>query len=100
MEEGRLIGWLKSPGDTIHKGEAIAEIEGDKANVELAATVDGTLDEILVAPDSTVPVGSVLARIRTSGEAPAPAADPVAAITPATQTQQAVDAAMRATPLA
>ncbi len=72
MEEGKLIGWLKQPGERIHKGEAIAEIEGDKANVELQAVVDGDLDEILVAPGSTIPVGSVLARIRPAEAANTP----------------------------
>ena len=49
MEEGRLLAWLKHPGDTVRKGEAIAEVESDKANVELEAVVDGVLDAI---PDS------------------------------------------------
>src|SRR5258708_17389630 len=71
MEEGRLLAWLKKSGDTVKKGEPIAEIESDKAAVELEAVVDGTLDEILVAADTVVAVGTVLARIRTSGAASA-----------------------------
>jgi pyruvate dehydrogenase E2 component (dihydrolipoamide acetyltransferase) len=67
MEEGRLIAWLKQPGVTLRKGEAIAEIESDKTNVELEAVADGVLDEILVAADTVVPVGTVLARIRPAG---------------------------------
>jgi pyruvate dehydrogenase E2 component (dihydrolipoamide acetyltransferase) len=82
MEEGRLVAWLKQPGDTVQKGEAIAEVESDKATVELESVVDGVLEELLVAPDTSVPVGAILARIRTgSGEAvaetiPVPSAMP------------------------
>src|SRR5215469_16125860 len=65
MEEGRLIAWLKKPGETVKKGEPIAEIESDKATVELEAVVDGTLVETLFPPDSVVPV---LARIGTGDE--------------------------------
>jgi len=67
MEEGRLIAWLKAPGDTVRKGEVIAEVEGDKTTVELEALTDGVLTEILVQPDTVVPVGTVLARISKSG---------------------------------
>src|SRR5262249_51867806 len=73
MEEGRLIAWLKQPGDKVKKGEPIAEIESDKATVELEAVVDGVLQEILYPPDSVVPVGAVLAHIRTSDNASAQA---------------------------
>jgi pyruvate dehydrogenase E2 component (dihydrolipoamide acetyltransferase) len=68
MEEGRLISWLKAPGDTVRKGEPLAEVEGDKTTVELEALIEGVLDEILVMPDTVVPVGTVLARIRGAGE--------------------------------
>jgi pyruvate dehydrogenase E2 component (dihydrolipoamide acetyltransferase) len=71
MEEGRLLAWLKQPGDAVRKGEPVAEVESDKANVELEAVVDGILDVILVAADQMVPVGTVLARIRPAGEASA-----------------------------
>jgi pyruvate dehydrogenase E2 component (dihydrolipoamide acetyltransferase) len=74
MEEGKLIEWLKQPGDSVRKGETIAVIEGDKANVDFEAVVDGTLDVILVAAGSVVPVGSVLARISTGDKIAAPPA--------------------------
>jgi pyruvate dehydrogenase E2 component (dihydrolipoamide acetyltransferase) len=70
MQEGRLVAWLKAPGDPLRKGEVIAEIEGDKTTVELEAVADGFLHEILVAPDTVVPVGSVLARIRSADAIP------------------------------
>lgn len=71
MEEGRLIAWRKAPGDVVRKGEAVAEVEGDKTNVELESLADGVLDEILVQADTVVPVGTVLARIRTGAAEPA-----------------------------
>ncbi len=70
MEQGRILAWLKQPGEAVRKGEAVAEIESDKANVELEALTDGVLDSILVAADQLVTVGTVLGRIR-SGEASA-----------------------------
>ncbi|MHB8627737.1 MAG: dihydrolipoamide acetyltransferase family protein [Aggregatilineales bacterium] len=70
MEEGKLIAWLKQPGDAVKKGEPIAEIESDKATVQLEAVVDGTLTETLYPADSVVPVGAVLAHISTGSEAP------------------------------
>ena len=41
MEEGQLLAWLKKPGDPVRKGESVAEVESDKATVELEAVVDG-----------------------------------------------------------
>jgi len=72
MEEGRLVAWLKKPGEPVRKGEAIAEVESDKATVELEALVDGVIEELLFAPDAVVPVGAILARIRTGGEEAVP----------------------------
>ena len=76
MEEGRLLSWLKKPGDAVRKGEAIAEVESDKANVELEAVVDGILDAILVPAEQIVPVGTVLARIRSASVSPSWFASP------------------------
>jgi pyruvate dehydrogenase E2 component (dihydrolipoyllysine-residue acetyltransferase) len=70
MEEGRLLTWLKQPGDSVKKGEPIVEVESDKANVELEAVVDGVLDAILVPADQVVRVGTVLARIRSGENVP------------------------------
>lgn len=100
MEEGRLLRWLKQPGEVVRKGDPIAEIESDKTNVELEATVDGVLAEVMFPADTVVSVGAVLARIETEA-APAtiPAApEPVAATTPA-QPESARDS-QRLTPLA
>ena len=49
MEEGKLTRWLKKEGDRIKAGDVIAEIETDKATMEIEAADDGTLSKILVA---------------------------------------------------
>jgi pyruvate dehydrogenase E2 component (dihydrolipoamide acetyltransferase) len=94
MEEGRLLAWLKQPGDAVRKGEPVAEVESDKANVELEAVVDGVLDAILVPADQMVPVGTVLARIRPAGDIAA-----ASAVTPVEQAE-AADRGQRISPVA
>jgi pyruvate dehydrogenase E2 component (dihydrolipoamide acetyltransferase) len=90
MTEGRLVEWLKKPGERVERGEVIAVIETDKANVEVESWVAGTLERILVDPgDRWMPVGTPLAAIRTDGPEPvappafAPAAPPPVAPSPA-----------------
>lgn len=79
MEEGRLVEWKKQPGDAVAVGDVIAEVETDKAVMELVARAGGTLLEQLVTAGSTVPVASTVAIIgeageKTNGTAPAAAA--------------------------
>jgi pyruvate dehydrogenase E2 component (dihydrolipoamide acetyltransferase) len=59
----RLIAWLKPPGSPVSKGEAIAVIESDKANVELEAIAEGVLLEQRVLAGEDVPIGAIIARI-------------------------------------
>jgi pyruvate dehydrogenase E2 component (dihydrolipoyllysine-residue acetyltransferase) len=75
MEEGKIIRWLKHPGDTIRRGEALAEVETDKADMVLEAFDDGVLDEIKLKEGESAPVGAVIALIRpgTGGGAAAEA---------------------------
>ncbi|MBI1967385.1 MAG: 2-oxo acid dehydrogenase subunit E2, partial [Gemmatimonadetes bacterium] len=68
MEEGRLVKWIKREGDPVKTGETLAEVETDKAVMELVARADGHLIRQLVAEGRTVPVGSVVAYIGTPGE--------------------------------
>ena len=68
MEEGRLVKWTKREGDAVKTGETIAEVETDKAVMELVARADGQLLKVLAAEGTTVPVGSVVAYIGTPGE--------------------------------
>ncbi len=63
MTEGKLANWLKKEGDKVEKGQAIAEIETEKATVEIEATVAGTIRSIIVPAGQTVPVGTVIAVI-------------------------------------
>src|SRR6187551_606805 len=68
VQQARLIEWLKQPGDAVQKGEVIAVVESDKANVELESVAGGTLLEQLVQAGIEVPVGSVIARIGQPSE--------------------------------
>src|SRR3989442_6436638 len=75
MEEGTIARWLKSPGDEIKKGDILAEIETDKATMDLEAYEAGTLQQILVQAGETVPIGQAVALIGTgaASQPPAPA---------------------------
>ena len=61
METGTVSGWLKRVGDVIARGDVIAEIETDKATVEMEATASGTLAEIVHDAGAEVPVGQPIA---------------------------------------
>jgi pyruvate dehydrogenase E2 component (dihydrolipoamide acetyltransferase) len=61
MEEGKIIRWLKKEGDYVTKGEVVAEIETDKADMDLEAFSSGILSKILFKEGETVPVGTVIA---------------------------------------
>lgn len=61
MEEGKVLRWIKSQGEQVDKGEAIAEIETDKANVELESPDSGVLGDIRAQEGESVPVGTVIA---------------------------------------
>ena len=68
MEEGLLGKWIKHEGDQVKEGEALCEIETEKATDELHAPTSGTLIKIIYAEGSTIPVNSVIAVIGTPGE--------------------------------
>ncbi len=68
MEEGRLVEWKKQPGDAVAVGDILAEVETDKAVMELVARAAGTLLQHVVAAGTTVPVGQALAYIGAAGE--------------------------------
>jgi len=74
MEAGTLTEWRKQPGEAIARGEIIAEIETDKADVEVECFLTGVVEQHLVEPGEKVPVGTPLAIIRVAGEAPGAAA--------------------------
>jgi pyruvate dehydrogenase E2 component (dihydrolipoamide acetyltransferase) len=109
MEKGNLAKWLKKEGDTVKSGDIIAEIETDKATMEVEAVEEGTIAKIVV-PEGTadVPVNQVIAVLAAEGEdvkaagagaaAPAPAQKPAAA--PAQQAAPAKAEAPKPTPSA
>ena len=68
MEEGRVAKWHKREGDAVKTGETLAEVETDKAVMDLVARADGVLRQVAVAEGQTVPVGSVVAVIAAPGE--------------------------------
>jgi len=68
MEEGQLVQWLKSEGDDITAGDILAEIETDKATMELIARGDGTLRKIFLGAGGTADVGAVIAVIAAADE--------------------------------
>src|SRR5258706_7863436 len=113
MEKGNLAKWLKKEGDKVKSGDVIAEIETDKATMEVEAIDEGTIAKILV-PEGTqdVPVNNIIAVLAGEGEdvksagagagasppkpapaAEAPAAKPAAAAAPAPEAKAPAPAA-------
>jgi pyruvate dehydrogenase E2 component (dihydrolipoamide acetyltransferase) len=90
METGKVIQWLKREGEAIKGGDVIAEIETDKANVELEAFGSGVLRKIMVGPGGEVPVGELIGIIADPADdisglaapAPSPAKAPAAETSP------------------
>jgi pyruvate dehydrogenase E2 component (dihydrolipoamide acetyltransferase) len=68
MEEGRLVKWLKNEGDAVKNGDVLAEVETDKAVMELAARGEGVLRKRLVNEGEAVPVGTLVGVIGSAGE--------------------------------
>jgi pyruvate dehydrogenase E2 component (dihydrolipoamide acetyltransferase) len=68
QDTGKILRWLKAEGDPVAKGEPLAEIETDKATVEIEAEADGVLTGITAAEGDDVPVGQVIATITIAGE--------------------------------
>ena len=86
METGKVIKWLRKEGDTVKGGDVIAEIETDKANVEIEAFGSGVLRKIVVPEGDSVPVGDLIGVIADPSDdianlaaAPKPAAPKPAA---------------------
>ena len=67
QETGKIISWLKKEGDSIAKGEPLAEIETDKVVLEVEATADGVLAGVKAAAGDVIPVGQIIAWIVAPG---------------------------------
>ena len=127
MEEGRILRWLKQEGDPVETGQTLAEVETDKATVEMEAYTNGVLRKLVASPGETVKVGALIAVIGGKDEdisallatptptAPAPSASPAHTPSPArpapvaparaaaptsAATPEAGSRALRASPLA
>ena len=111
MQEGTLVRWLKQEGEEIARGDAIAEIETDKAVIEMEAYASGVVLKTVAAEGSIVPVGDTIAFIGSPGEpvpdvaapsAPAaePAPEPEQAAEPTEPAAAAASGAVRASPVA
>jgi pyruvate dehydrogenase E2 component (dihydrolipoamide acetyltransferase) len=72
QETGKLLRWIKAPGDTVRKGEPIAEIETDKVTIELEAPASGVLSAVTAQEGDVVPVGHTIAQIAAATEAASP----------------------------
>jgi pyruvate dehydrogenase E2 component (dihydrolipoamide acetyltransferase) len=72
--DGTLLNWLKNVGDSVNQGEVVAEVEADKATVEVEAPANGTLVELRANVGEELKEGTVIGIIGAAGEAPAPAA--------------------------
>ncbi|MCK0071042.1 pyruvate dehydrogenase complex dihydrolipoamide acetyltransferase [Kordiimonas laminariae] len=104
MEKGTLAKWLVKEGDTVESGDVIAEIETDKATMEVESIDDGTVAKILVAEGTDdVPVGQIIAVLAEDGEevgdvdvSAAPAASPA----PVAEAPKALDTPAPTTPVA
>jgi len=93
MTRGKLVEWCKKPGERIERGETIAVIETDKANVDTESFVTGVLESVLVEPhDEWLPVGTPLAVIHVEGEVPTEAAPPTPEAVPVAPTLRAAAA--------
>src|SRR5688500_13851675 len=68
MEEGRLVKWLKNEGDAVTSGDVLAEVETDKAVMELVARGDGVIRKRIAAEGDASPVGTLLAIIAAPDE--------------------------------
>jgi pyruvate dehydrogenase E2 component (dihydrolipoamide acetyltransferase) len=104
MEKGKLAKWLKKEGDTVKSGDVLAEIETDKATMEVEAVDEGTIGKLLVAAGTedvavNTPIAVILGEGEKMGDAPAAAA-PKPAAPPAAVTAAVVAPPQAATPAA
>jgi len=116
MSAGKLLGWRKNVGDPVQRGDIIADVETDKADIEVEVFATGKIEKILVQPGEKVPVGTLLAIISEEGKpgaaAPAvpqpipakptaaPAAPPVRAAAPPPSAVAAGPARLHISPVA
>ena len=89
MEEGRILRWLKKEGDAIETGQALAEVETDKATVEMEAYTNGTIRKLISAEGQFAKVGELIAIIGAPGEDVSALMPAAGAAAPAAEAQPA-----------
>jgi pyruvate dehydrogenase E2 component (dihydrolipoamide acetyltransferase) len=68
MSAGKLLAWRKHVGENVQRGDIIADVETDKADIEVEVFTNGIIEKLLVQPGEKVPIGTVLAIIREEGK--------------------------------
>ncbi|HEX6862376.1 MAG TPA: biotin/lipoyl-containing protein, partial [Thermoanaerobaculia bacterium] len=68
MEAGTLSRWLVHPGDAVKRGDVVALIETEKSDIEVEIFASGVVERLVVEEGQRVPVGTLLAMVRTNGE--------------------------------
>ncbi len=91
--EATILRWHKKPGDYVKADETVLEIATDKVDSEVPSIADGEITELLFAENEVVPVGAVIARIKTAGTADIPAVSSAREAAPAAHhvTEEAVE---------
>ena len=74
--EATILKWHKAPGDAVKMDETVLEIATDKVDSEVPSTAEGVIEEILYQVNDVVPIGTVIARIKTGAGASAPVSEP------------------------
>ena len=102
QETGKVVRWLRAPGETVKKGEPLVEIETDKVTVEIESPASGTLYDVAASEGEVVPVGQTIALIVGTGESTAGAAPTLVAVHRAGETAAAPSSSspVKASPLA
>jgi pyruvate dehydrogenase E2 component (dihydrolipoamide acetyltransferase) len=102
QETGKVVRWLRSPGDTVKKGEPLVEIETDKVTVEIESPASGTLYDVAAKEGEVVPVGQTIALIVGTGESTASATPTVVPVRRAGEAAAAPSSSspVKASPLA
>lgn len=99
MVEGKVLAWYAQPGQTVHRGDVVALIDTEKAEIEAEIWVDAVMGEPLVALGEVVPIGAPLARLSQPGETAKPLPLPLATAAPAASPMVAAAAQTTTSPL-